>query len=216
MSVPESASVYSSSFLRLGYDIWVLGVSNRFFWKAPSSRLQRFFDANASNQHLDVGVGTGRFLDRAKWPVEHPEITLLDVNPNSLHAAAHRIRRYSPKSLQADVFNPLPLPRAVYHSINLGYLLHCLPGNMEAKARVFANLKPHLHPDGVLFGSTILPDGCTGPGAKFMQIYNTKGIFSNAEDTEDGLRTALAEHFSEISFDRIGQVALFTARLPKA
>ena len=52
-------------------------------------------------RHLDVGVGTGWFLDHCRWPVESPKITLLDLNENSLAVASKRIRRHAPATMQA-------------------------------------------------------------------------------------------------------------------
>ena len=210
--VPESASAYSPLVLRFGYDLWVLGISNRFAWKAPTPRLRAFFQAHVSARHLDVGVGTGYFLDHCRWPVAKPEITLLDVNPHTLRFVAQRIRRHQPATVLASVLEPLPLADGAFHSINLGFLLHCLPGPMAAKGQAFATLKRHLHPDGVLFGSTILPDGCNAFGAKLTQVYNARGIFGNAGDTLEGLRRLLSTHFPVVTLEQVGQVALFTAR----
>ena len=42
--------------------------------------------------HLDVGVGTGWFLDRVRPPADL-ELTLLDANPACLHHAAARLAR---------------------------------------------------------------------------------------------------------------------------
>jgi hypothetical protein len=39
-------------------------------------------------------------LDRATWPVEQPEITLLELNENSLSVAGRRLARYAPSRRQ--------------------------------------------------------------------------------------------------------------------
>lgn len=154
-------------------------------------------------------------LDRATWPVERPEITLLDLNENSLSTAARRIARYSPEKVRANVLEPLPLSGARFESAAANYLFHCLPGSLEFKAAtVAANVRPHLAPGGVLFGATILGRGVahTALGRRLMHLYNAKGIFSNTEDDERGLEGGLASSLHDVQIDIVGAVALFTAR----
>src|SRR5262245_50055976 len=109
------------------------------------------YNRHLRSRHLDIGVGTGWYLDRAAWPVERPEITLLDLNENSLSAAARRLARYAPQPVRANVLEPLPLERARFESAAVNYLFHCLPGSIESKAAtVAANVRPHLAPGGAL------------------------------------------------------------------
>ena len=83
-----------------GYDLFVLGFSNRFVWRCRSSRMLERYNSHVGARHLDVGVGTGWYLDRCEWPVETPQITLLDLNENSLSVASKRIRRYAPATIR--------------------------------------------------------------------------------------------------------------------
>jgi SAM-dependent methyltransferase len=129
--VNAGQAVYTPLTLKV-YDHLVLGFSNRFLWRCPTSTLVDLYDRNASEVHLDVGVGTGYFLDKTAWPVENPDITLLDLNSNSLEAAATRIARYQRTTLKADISEPIPLERK-YRSVGLCYLLHCLPGPISEK-----------------------------------------------------------------------------------
>lgn len=213
-SSEAGAAVYSPLTLKL-YDAWVLGISNRFAWQCPTREvLQPFFDRNVGARHLDVGVGTGYYLANAGLP-DTTQVTLLDLNPSSLEAAKQRFGRADTQLLQHDVFVPLGTEQhGRYDSISLFYLLHCLPGTMADKAAVFANLKPCLKPDGVLFGATILGDaaGHNGFGRKLVEVYNKKGIFGNRSDTVEGLRSALALHFTDVHIEVVGKVALFSGR----
>ena len=45
-----------------------------------------------------------------------------------------------------------------------------------------------------------------------LHAYNKRGIFSNREDSEEGLREALEGHFDRVSITVRGMVAIFTAR----
>lgn len=219
VTAPESldtragAAVYSRFVLRL-YDAWVLGVSNRYAWKCPTSRvLLPFYRKHLGRRHLDVGVGTGWYLAHAGLTSES-RIALLDLNENSLHAAAARSGRPDAVQFARDVMQPLDLDDAPpFDSIALFYLLHCLPGGMADKARVFAHLAPHLAPDGVLYGATILGDeaGHNCLGRMLMRVYNRKGVFGNRGDTATGLEASLRAHFRQVEVRRHGKVALFTA-----
>jgi SAM-dependent methyltransferase len=217
----RGAAVYSSAALAL-YDAFVLGFSNTFAWKCPSHLLVDFYNQNVSGEHLDVGVGTGYFLDECQFPVRSPRLTSLDLNPNCLRAASQRVRRHHPAydlagCHLANVLEPLDLGDAKFGSIGLNYVMHCLPGEMSTKSAVFANLKPWLKPGGVLFGATILGTGVEHGflARKLMNVYNAKGIFSNSSDSEEGLRAALEEHFKESSVRVAGSVALFSARVKR-
>jgi SAM-dependent methyltransferase len=212
-------AVYSRWTLRL-YDLYVLGLSCRLAWRCPASALLAQYDAHVGARHLDVGVGSGYFLDRCRFPVPRPEIVLLDLNDASLAFAARRIARLAPRTCRADVLAPLPIIEGFerFDSVGLGFLLHCLPGDMDYKARALAHLAAVLKPEGVLFGSTVLAADVRHNrlGAALVDIYNRKGIFSNRGDSLAGLRAALDASFTDVSVTMRGAVALFSARRPRA
>jgi hypothetical protein len=80
--VTRGEQVYTPFVLR-AYDLFVLGFSNRFAWRCASSMMLQRYNRYVGRRHLDIGVGTGWYLHRSSWPVEQPEITLLDLNENS-------------------------------------------------------------------------------------------------------------------------------------
>ncbi|MEO9527161.1 MULTISPECIES: class I SAM-dependent methyltransferase [Alphaproteobacteria] len=210
-------AVYSGKSLAL-YDALVLGFSNQLIWRCPSRHLTGHYSRHLSSDHLDIGVGTGYFLDRAPFPGPQPKITLLDPNLQCLKAAAARIGRYRPRTVQADALVPWPADLGRFGSIGLNYVLHCLPGDMTGKARLFDYLLPHLAEDGTVFGATILQgDVPRSPAARgLMKLYNAKGVFSNRNDTRQALDTALRKRFGQVRTDVIGCVALFGASGPIA
>src|SRR5688572_30904180 len=95
--VESGQAVYTERVLKL-YDFVVLGVSNRFIWKCPTPKQLQHYERHLSANHLDVGVGSGYFLDRARFPSKTPRVALLDLNPTALEFAAQRIARYRPES----------------------------------------------------------------------------------------------------------------------
>lgn len=80
------------------------------------------------------------------------------------------------------------------------YLLHCLPGPVEIKTLIFAQLKGNLSPDRVLYGTTILGQGvCYNALESYlMDMYNSKGIYGNADDSEKVIVEGLRENFEEV------------------
>jgi SAM-dependent methyltransferase len=212
--VAEGQAVYTPLTLA-AYDLVVLGLSNRLVWRCPTAQLLRLYDAHVSANHLDVGVGTGYFLDRCRFPGATPRLALMDLNPNSLRHAARRTARYRPESYRCNVLEPLAPGIGGFDSVGLSYLLHCLPGTMADKAVVFDHLRPLLNPGGRVFGATLLADGAarSGVARRLMALYNRKGIFHNTGDTRQALEQALGRRFPAFGIDIVGCAALFWARL---
>ena len=211
-AVQAGQAVYTPGMLRM-YDWWVLGISNRLIWRCPSPKLVAWYNQHVKAKHLDIGVGTGYFLDRCKFPVEQPEIALLDLNPNSLATTAQRISRYSPASFRQSVFEPLQLEGQTFESVGMNYLLHCLPGDMTAKQTVLQNAYAVLQPGGVLFGSTLLSSRVRRGfiAKRLMSLYNDKGFFCNAADSLESFQQALDGTFSRVDIQTVGCAALFAA-----
>ena len=207
------AAVYSRPLLSV-YDLFVLGFSNSFVWQCPSRLILDFYNEHVSGKHLDVGVGTGYFLDKCTFPTRNPTIVLADLNPNSLYVTARRLQRYNPSIHVANVLEPLQIEPADFDSVAINYLLHCLPGTISSKGVVFQNLKPLLKQGGVIFGTTILGKGIKRNflAKTLMQIYNSKRIFSNFNDNAGELESILKANFRDYSIRVIGCVAFFVGR----
>lgn len=199
------------------YDLYVLKLSCSLAWRCPARVLLAQYDRLVSGKHLDVGVGTGYFLDRCRFPVERPEVHLLDLNENSLRHAARRLARYQPTQHLGDVLAPIELTER-FDSVGLNFLLHCLPGNLRVKGRALRELAKVVTDEGVLFGSTILGRGVAhnAMARKLMAVYNRRGIFGNEEDDEATLREALEAAFERVDVRVVGCVASFEARSPRA
>ena len=148
-------AVYSRGFLSV-YDAFVYGFNHPVLWRCSKARLVEHYDEHLSARHLDIGVATGALLDAATFPVAAPEVTLMDLNPNSLAAASARIARYEPRTHQANVLEDWRLEPGTYDSVAMTHLLHCLPGPMSAKGVVFEHAHRALTSGGTLFGVTIL------------------------------------------------------------
>ena len=204
-----SGGIYNPVTLRL-YDAGVLGLTNRLIWRCPTATMVEHYRSHAGRSHLDVGPGTGYFLER----IDSPSLTLLDLNASCLAAAADRVGHgRSIASLQQSFFDPLPREHS-FDSIGLNFLLHCIPSH--EKWDRLSQLRGHLRPGGTIFGSTLIPDPETATLAAraLNSTYNKLGVFGNADDTMDELENAL-RGYAEVSTRRVGQVALFSARRPQ-
>ena len=153
--VQSGQAVYTKRVLKV-YDLVVLGVSNRFIWKCPTPKQLRHYERHLSANHLDVGVGSGYFLDRCRFPSASPRVALLDLNSTALEFAAQRIARYRPESYRRNVLEPITLDAPGFDSVAVNYLLHCLPGSMASKAVIFDHLRPLMNARAMLFGATLL------------------------------------------------------------
>jgi Methyltransferase domain len=211
--VAAGQAIYTPKLLSI-YDLFVLGFSNRFIWRCPTPGLLAHYDRHVSVAHLDVGVGTGYFLDKCRFPALAPRLALMDMNPNALAFAAGRVARYRPRTYVRNVLEPIAFDEAAFDSVGVNYLLHCLPGDMAAKCCAFDHLSPLMNANAVIFGSTLLQGGVTRSAAAraLMAFYNSKGVFSNERDDLDTLRRELEKRFSNVTIEVVGCAALFSAR----
>ena len=118
------AAIYTRQILSI-YDVAVVGFSNQFVWCCPANVMVDFYSANISANHLDVGVGTGYYLDKCRFPTATPRIDLLDLNPNSLNVTAQRLQRYAPTTHLANVLEPLSLDATF--ELDCAWLFAALP-----------------------------------------------------------------------------------------
>ena len=196
------------------YDWVALGIHCRLIWQCSASRIVEFYSQHISGNHLDIGVGTGYFLDKCRFPTESPRLALVDINPDSLAAAQKRLKRYQPGVCQRNVLEPVYLDTHGFDSIGLVHVLHCLPGTMETKGIVFENILPLLNPGGTIFGTTFLYQGIRRNLLANCTFWwaNRLGFMSNKQDSLEGLTQILKKYFTESHIDLCGCEALFWAR----
>jgi SAM-dependent methyltransferase len=207
-------AAYTSRMLH-AYDLLVFGFNLPVLWRCKVDRLLEHYGSHVSGRHLDVGVGTGCLLDRCRFPVPDPEITLMDLNPTPLAHAADRLQRYRPRTHQANVLAPWGLPDDSFDSIAMCNVLHCVPGSMGEKGVAFEHARAALAPGGQLFGTTVLGGGVeqTRLSRLALKRLNRRGIFDNLEDNLDQLDRALADAFDSREISIHGSMALFSAKV---
>jgi SAM-dependent methyltransferase len=211
----EGQREYTPFFLKI-YDPLILGFFTPVVWRCPTSRLVEGYRRHLGHRHLDVGPGTGYFLERAGMPDGSP-VTLLDPNAHVLEHASRRLRRLDITNIEADVCKPLPVV-GPFDSAALNGVLHCLPGPLPRKADAIANVAAVLAPTGVLFGASIL--GSSGRhtwlARRLLEANNRRGTFDNLGDTEEGLGEILEASFERVELETVGSMAIFAATDPRA
>jgi SAM-dependent methyltransferase len=210
----EGQREYTPLFLRI-YDPLILGFFTPVVWRCPTTRLVEGYRRHVGHRHLDVGPGTGYFLERAGMPDGSP-VTLLDPNVHVLDHASRRLKRLDITTIEADVLKPLPA-RGSFDSAALNGVIHCLPGPLPRKAAAVANLAAVLAPTGVLFGASIL--GLSGRhtwlSRSILKANNRRGTFDNLGDTREGLGEILEASFERVELETVGSMAIFAATNPR-
>lgn len=220
MAKPTGDGVYTPHVLQKCYDDYVWGFNSPHLWKIEPSVVQDLYKRHTSENHCEVAIGTGYFLRS----VGLEDLTLVDLNPNTLDVCTDVLRQASPdvrlNLIQHDILKPFERP-AQYSSVAAVFLLHCLSGpRPEVPLRMMRHCAQLVADDGVFFGSTILGrtfDETSEPAAlQTMQMYNQMGIFGNWDDDLVTIREALAASFLEVDVRAVGHCAVWEARRPKA
>jgi len=204
---------YTPFLLRI-YDPIVLGVVARVVWRIPTKAMLNSFRQLIGPTHLEVGPGTGWFLEKS-GRLDKTSLTILDPNPNVLRHVTERLRDVPVTAVEADVLKPLPVD-GPFASAGLNAVLHCLPGPPEYKEVALRNIAAVLAPDGVLFGATVLGRSAnhTWLARRVLTVFNRQGGFDNLDDSETWLRSALGRSFESVEVKVVGSLAIFVARNP--
>ncbi|MFI5783740.1 class I SAM-dependent methyltransferase [Nocardia sp. NPDC051570] len=214
----DGASVFSPGMLAL-YDMRVLWGYCSLVWRCPPTHTLALYNANVSGDHLDIGSGSGWHLRHATYPVDRPQISLVDLNPNSLRMTSQRLRRrgIDPETRIGSVLAPLPVTRGRFRSVSATYLMHCVPGGWDTKGAAFQHIADVMAPDGVFFGATVLAAGVPHTALSRVQMRRLRAqhIFHNEADDLTGLVAALERAFESVQVNTRGAAALWTARAPR-
>jgi SAM-dependent methyltransferase len=216
VDIRKGAAFYNARGLFI-YNLYVLRFNNRYLWRCPRRLLLRHYDQHIRSNHLDVGPGTGWYLQHVAFPCRNPRVTLLDLSLDSLATASRRLRKLSPVLVNADIFSPIPTDEK-YGSIAANYVFHCIPGDWDTKSLAIGQIAAALSDEGVFFGSTILGQGVRHNllGRRTMARFNASGTFHNDKDDLAGLQKALDTHFEQYTTTIVGTIALFSATRPRA
>ena len=196
------------------YDFFMYQFVVEQIWHCHNRALLDQYLDQTSQNHLEVGVGTGYWLERTLVGECPPNLTLMDLNQACLDKSARRLAKFSPATLRRNVLYPVTGINTRYDSIGLNLVMHCVEGGMRAKGRAFCHLAECLNDGGVLFGATIVRHGPrhTLPALGFMRVLNWLRIFNNWDDNLEDLKRALRYTFGEVTIDVVGSIALFRCK----
>ena len=195
------------------YDSLVLGFTGKLISNSDAKKLiSSLYRKNLSSNHLDIGPGSGYFLDNTPFPTDNPKLVLSDIHPDCLSYCAKRLTRYNPLFFQTNILSPFQV-NTTFDSISMNWVLHCIPGQLNQKLNVVCrNIVPILNRKGTFFGSTVI--GKKGNfnffGNVFNYVYNWMGVFSNLDDDVESLKKVLEKYFDNVNITIHGSLALFS------
>ena len=149
-----------------------------------------FYNQNVSDKHLDIGVGTGYFLDRGRFPSSTPQITLMDLNENSLEKTAKPaysaiVRETYPR----NVLEPIEIPDCGIRIDRIEFSAALSSWKHGAKQVGIRESETLLRAGGVIFGTTILGAGGASQLAwrhAYMQDLQLIGSFQQLRRSPRG------------------------------
>lgn len=195
------------------YDVGLYRFVTPRIWRCATAQLMDNYVENISNNHLEIGVGSGYFLEHTLCPEYLQRLVLLDLNQRCLSKSAKRLKAFEPQMRHHDILMPFAQEEAKVASVGMNYVLHCIPGSFRSNERIFTHIHSLLEDGGVLFGATLLKQ----PASKgivswlFMKLLNTVGIFNNSEQTLLDLEQVLGATFSEVQLSIVGCAVVFRA-----
>ncbi len=122
--IEAGQAVYTPKMLGF-YDFLILRVIVPYIWKCPIGSRITLYNANITSNHLEVGVGSGFYLENTIFPNSHPRLALMDLNPNCLKYTSDRLSKYGPETYRVNILEPIDLDIDKFDSIALNAVIHC-------------------------------------------------------------------------------------------
>jgi hypothetical protein len=87
------------------YDLLILRALCPWLWRCPNERILAAYRRHLSGNHLEVGVGTGYFLDHARFSNAVPRVALLDLNVHVSRAPRGASRATTRRSIRPTCYS---------------------------------------------------------------------------------------------------------------
>lgn len=195
------------------YDIGLYRFVTGRFWRCPTERLMDNYADNISDNHLEIGVGSGYFLEHTLCADFLRRLVLLDLNRRCLTKSAARLRSYAPRVRHHNILEPLAPTEPGFTSVGMNYVLHCIPGGFWNNQCIFRHVRAILEEGGVFFGATLIAHPLQKGILSWllMKLLNAIGIFSNTRHSIADLKSTMETFFSEVEISMVGSAAVFRA-----
>ena len=156
-------------------------------------------------------------MDRCDFGTSHPRLALIDLQANCLTHTARRLARYRPETYIRDACQPIHGIKP-FDSIALGGILHCLPGDMRSKGRVFDHLMGIARPNARIFGYTLVNDCIPDRLSRRLawRLLHELRVINCVNDSARSLISVLSCRFIDYRVELIGCFAFFEATAPRA
>lgn len=205
--------LFFSSMSHYLYDIGLYRFVTQKIWRCPRSRLMDNYVENISDNHLEIGVGSGFFLQHTLCADFVRRLVLLDLNRRCLSKSAARLKLFAPQTHQHNILEPFEASEDGFTSVGMNYVLHCIGGSFQRNQCIFRHVQSQLVDGGVFFGATLVKQPLKNGVLSwiFMRLLNGIGIFNNSRHTVAELRQAMQACFDEVEISVVGNAAVFRA-----
>lgn len=191
------------------YDLLVNKINCRYIWKCSEKNIHKLYSKNLKENHLEIGPGTGYFLNKYKFKNLH----LMDINSSilekskkNLYPNCDNINIYQHNIFQKN--NPIEIENI--QSIGINYVLHCVPGELSFS---FNNLIKNLNQNNLnIFGSTVIPENNIDLANLELQFLNYFEIFNNKKHDDKELIDFLDSKKYLYQTKKIGYSLLFSIK----
>ncbi len=197
-----------SNILLNNYDYFVNNLNCKYVWKCNQNIIKDLYKNNLSNDHLEIGPGTGHFLKKHKFNSLH----LIDINNDILNDSYKNLKKNSKKivKINQNIFsenNKINITNV--NSIGLSYVLHCIPNTLDTSLNYLINNLNQK--DITLFGSTVVPTNANIFASSELFFLNKLGIFNNVNHNVEQLKNFSKNYEHEINI--VGNVLVFKIKI---
>ena len=190
------------------YDYFVNKINCKYVWKCDQRYIKKLYANNITNNHLEIGPGTGYFIKKYHFNSLH----LLDINQDILTNSKKNLNNncQNIKIHNKNIFESNNKINEDITSIGLSYVLHCVPNNLDIS---IDNLVKNTKNDNqiTIFGSTVIPNKKDFLAMTEIYTLNTLGIFNNINHNKEQLEYIISKYNGNIK--HVGNVLLFNFTL---
>ena len=199
---------FVSSSIKI-YDFVVNDLNCKYAWRCHKNNIFKNYQNNLKNNHLEIGPGSGYFLNPKFHQKKIDNLFLMDINQPILKASKENLDKYysNIQTVNHNIFEK-SLNSLQIDSIGINYVLHCVPGSLDNKLeKLYLNLPKNTN----IFGATVISDiDKQTPLSKLeLKLLNHKGVFNNKLDFSNNFIDFVERNRLPYSYQIIGNVLIF-------